>query len=32
MLKSMRETLETRGPLQHGVHVGVDAFPVGKSN
>ena len=31
VLQTIRETLETRGALQHGVHVGPDAFPLGKS-
>lgn len=30
LLKTMREVLDTRGTLQHGVHVGADAFPLGK--
>ena len=32
LLKTMREVLETRGTMQHGVHVGADAFPLNKSN
>ena len=31
LLKTMRETLETRGSLQTGVYIGTDAFPAGKS-
>ena len=32
VLKTMREILETRGTLQRGVHVGAEAFPLGKPN
>ncbi len=32
LLKTLREVLETRGTMQHGVHVGADAFPLNKSN
>ena len=32
LLKTMREVLETGGPLQHGVHVGSNAFPLGKNS
>ena len=31
LLKTMREVLDTRGALQHGVHVGSEAFPLGKN-
>lgn len=30
LLKTMRQILEERGALQHGVHVGSDAFPLGR--
>jgi len=30
LLKTMRHILEERGSLQHGVHVGADAFPLGR--
>jgi len=30
LLKSLRETLEVRGSMQHGVHVGADAFPLAR--
>ncbi len=30
-LRTMREVLETSGAVQHGVHIGSDAFPLGKN-
>lgn len=31
LLRTMREILESRGAMQHGVHVGSDAFPLGRN-
>ncbi|CAB4884688.1 unannotated protein [freshwater metagenome] len=31
VLKTMRDILETKGALQRGVHIGSDAFPLGKN-
>ncbi|HEY4331863.1 MAG TPA: LysR family transcriptional regulator [Ilumatobacteraceae bacterium] len=32
LLKTLREVLETSGGLQTGVHIGAEAFPLGKSS
>ena len=32
LLNTLREILESRGSLQHGVHIGAEAFPLGRSN
>jgi molybdate transport repressor ModE-like protein len=32
LLKSLRDILETRGSMQHGVHIGSDAFPLGRTS
>ncbi|MEO6124705.1 MAG: hypothetical protein ABIR32_13455 [Ilumatobacteraceae bacterium] len=31
VLRTMRDVLESRGPLQHGVHIGTEAFPLAKN-